>query len=78
MFKWIVCARKSLHAGELLEGISFTMSDKMWVPDKIATNFYGLVKGCSNLVVIYEETQVVQLAHVSNGRADFANINTKC
>jgi hypothetical protein len=66
MFQWIVCARRPLRVEELLEGISFTLDDKTWTHDKIVTNFHHLVKGCSNLVVIHEETQTVQLAHVSD------------
>lgn len=63
MFKWIVCARQPLHVDELREGVAFTLYDKEYSEEKVVTNFSRLVRACSNLVVIDEESQVVQLAH---------------
>ncbi|KAF4631653.1 hypothetical protein G7Y89_g6473 [Cudoniella acicularis] len=63
IFKWVVCARQPLHVDELREGIAFTIADTEWNPEKIASNFNRLVRACSNLLVVDEETQIVQLAH---------------
>jgi ankyrin repeat protein len=63
MFKWIVCAREPLHVEELREGVAFTLDDREYDPRKLPTDLTRLVRACGNLVVVDEETQVVQLAH---------------
>jgi ankyrin repeat protein len=63
MFRWIVCARRPLIVDELCEGIAFTINDTRWNQDKIPTDIFRLVTACSNLVIVDEETRVIQFAH---------------
>ncbi|PMD63894.1 uncharacterized protein K444DRAFT_483488, partial [Hyaloscypha bicolor E] len=63
MFKWIVCAREPIHLEELREAIAFTLEDLAYDSGKLPTDLNRLIRACGNLVVVDEETQIIQLAH---------------
>jgi ankyrin repeat protein len=63
MFKWIVCAREPIHFEEMREAVAFTLEDLAYDPGKLPTDLNRLVRACGNLVIVDEETQVIQLAH---------------
>lgn len=63
MFKWIVCAREPIHLEEMREAVAFTLEDLTYDPRKLPTDLNRLVRACGNLVVVDEESQVIQLAH---------------
>jgi hypothetical protein len=63
MFKWIVCAREPIHLDGLREAVAFTLEDLLYDPRKLPTDLNRLIRACGNLVVVDEETQLVQLAH---------------
>lgn len=48
---------------ELCEGIAFDIDDVRWDINKIPTDLVRLVRACSHLVLIDDETKVVQFAH---------------
>lgn len=63
MFKWIVCAREPIHLEEMREAVTFTLKDLTYDPRKLPTDLNRLVRACGNLVIVDEESQVIQLAH---------------
>jgi len=48
---------------EMREAVAFTLDDLSYDPRKLPTDLNRLVRACGNLVVVDEETHVVQLAH---------------
>jgi hypothetical protein len=63
MFQWIICAKRPLTLGELQEGIAFDIDDLYWDWSKIPTSMPRLIRACSNLIVVDEESRIVRLAH---------------
>lgn len=63
MFSWITCARRPLLLTELQEGIAFHLDDDHWDRDKIPTDMTRLIRACSNLVLVDEESGIVEFAH---------------
>lgn len=55
--------RRSLKKNELREAIAFTIEDKVWDKSKMPNDLHRLIRACGNLVVVDEETDVVQFAH---------------
>lgn len=63
IFKWVFCAKEPINVKQMREAIAFTIEDTEWDRDKIVTSFNRLVRACSNLIVVDEETTIVRLAH---------------
>jgi ankyrin repeat protein len=63
MFKWIVCAREPIHIEQMREAVAFTLEDLTYDSRKLPTDLNRLVRACGNLVVVDEESHVIQLAH---------------
>jgi hypothetical protein len=63
MFEWIICAKRPLHVDELQEAIAFSLNDDHWDSTKIPNDMARLIRACGNLVVIDEDSSIVQFAH---------------
>jgi hypothetical protein len=63
MFEWIIFAKRPLVTEELREAIAFTPDDTQWDAGKIPNDLLRLVRISGHLVMVDEETEVVQLAH---------------
>jgi len=63
MFQWIICARQPIHIDQLKEGISFSIGDKFWEVKKSPTDILRLIRYCSNLIIVDEQSKTAQFAH---------------
>jgi len=63
MFQWIAVARRPLLVTELQEGVAFHLDDKQWNPDKVPTDMTRLIRTCSNLVLVDQESGTLEFAH---------------
>ncbi|PQE21621.1 P-loop containing nucleoside triphosphate hydrolase protein [Rutstroemia sp. NJR-2017a WRK4] len=74
MFNWILFARRPLHMNELREAIAFTINDGFWDAAKIPNDLKRLVRACGNLVIVDEETEIVQLAHHTDANREIGEV----
>ena len=63
MFLWIMFAKRPLVIEELQEAIAFTSEDTFWNAESIPNDMLRLIRISGHLIVVDEETQIVQLAH---------------
>ena len=62
MFRWIACAQRPLHLGELQEAVSLEVTDRSW-HDAADIDGDRLIRSCGALVCIDEDDQTVRFAH---------------
>ena len=63
MFEWIIFAKRPLVTEELREAIAFTPDDTQWDAGKIPNDLLRLARISGHLIMVDEQTEVVQLAH---------------
>lgn len=61
-FRWALCSRRPMKAGELQEAVAFDSSDKFWDRDKIPDENL-MIETCRGLLVRDKEDRIVRFAH---------------
>lgn len=61
-FRWTLCSRRPMKAGELQEAVAFDSSDKSWDRDKIPDENL-MIETCRGLLVRDKEDRIVRFAH---------------
>ena len=62
VFRWIACAQRPLHLGELQEAVNHEVTDRSW-HDAADIDGDRLIRSCGALVCIDEDEQTVRFAH---------------
>ena len=61
-FRWTLCSRRPMKAGELQEAVAFDISDRSWDRDKIPDEDL-MIETCRGLLVRDKEDRIVRFAH---------------